>query len=104
MGLLDGTLKLAGSVVLAATGVVATVAREAGNATGIDTLTDVAGMAQDASFEKIRDMWTPDEKKDDAYYEAQAKRSERRAADAERKGKQVRKQYYGDDVDCEDVD
>ena len=104
MGLLDGTLKLAGSVVLAATGVVATVARAAGNATGIDILTDVAGTIQDASFEKIRDMWTPDDEKDDAYYEAQAKRSERRAADAEYRGSQFRKQYEKEKAKYEDDD
>lgn len=103
-GLLKGALKLAGSAALGAAGLAATLAREAGNATRIDVLTGVAGTIQDASFEKIRDMWTPDEKKDEAYYEAQAERSERRAADAERKGKQVRKQYFGDEADCEDED
>lgn len=104
MGLLDGTLKLAGSVVLAATGVVATVAREAGNATGIDILTDVAGTIQDASFEKIRDMWTPDDEKDDAYYEAQAERSERRATSAEHTGQQFRKRYEKEHAKYENND
>jgi len=102
MGLLKGALKLAGSAALAATGAAATLAREAGSATGIDVLTDIAGMAQDASFEKIRDMWTPDEKKDEAYYEAQAKRSERRAVDAEHRGSQFRKQYEKEKAKYED--
>ena len=104
MGLLKGALKLAGSAALAATGAAATLAREAGSATGSDVLSDVAGTIQDASFEKIRDMWTPDEKKDDAYYEAQAKRSERRAEDAERKGSQFRKQYEKEKAKYEDME
>ena len=104
MGLLKGALKLAGSAALVATGAAATLAREAGSATGIDMLTDVAGMAQDASFEKIRDMWTPDEKKDEAYYEAQVKRSERRAEDAERRGSQFRKQYEKEKAKYEDME
>ena len=104
MGLLKGALKLAGSAALVATGAAATLVREAGSATGSDVLSDVAGTIQDASFEKIRDMWTPDEKKDDAYYEAQAKRSERRAEDAERRGSQFRKQYEKEKAKYEDME
>lgn len=104
MGLLKGALKLAGSAALVATGAAATIVREAAGASGSDVLSDVAGTIQDASFEKIRDMWTPDEKKDDAYYEAQAKRSEHRAEDAERKGSQFRKQYEKEKAKYEDME
>ena len=49
-------------------------------------------------------MWTPDEKKDDAYYEEQAERSERRAVDAERRGSQLRKQYEKEKAKYEDME
>jgi len=93
MGLFRGALKLAGSAALAATGIVSTVAREALNGIGADEAADLVGRAQDASFEKIRDMWTPDEQKDDEYYEAQAERSERRAESAIRSAEQFKKRY-----------
>lgn len=59
-GLFKGFLKLAGTAALGAAGLAATVAREAGNATEIDIFANVAGMAQDASFEKIREIWGMD--------------------------------------------
>lgn len=59
-GLLKGALKLAGSAALGAVGVAATVAREAGNLTGSELLSDLAGTVQDASFETVRDMWGMD--------------------------------------------
>lgn len=102
MGLLKGALKLAGSAALAATGIAATVARGALTGIGADEVADLAGMAQDKSLEKIRDMWTPDEKKDDAYYEAQAKRAEDRALTARRGAEQFRQRYEKEKKKFED--
>jgi len=62
MGILKGALKLAGSAALAATGAAATILRTAGNAAGVDVVADMAGMAQDASFEGIRSIWGLDKK------------------------------------------
>lgn len=93
MGILKTGLKLVGSVALGATGIASTVLRGAASAAGNDELADAIGRVQDGSFEKIRDMWTPEEKKDDAYYDAQAERSISRAESATRRGEQIRREY-----------
>ena len=91
--LAKGALKLAGSAALTATGVTATFVRQVGCLSGVDVLENVAGTIQDKSFEKIRDMWTPEDKKDDAYYDAQAERAMRRAESAQKKAEQFRENY-----------
>lgn len=103
-GLLKGVLKLFGSAALAVAGVGATVVRSAASGLEDDRgarLADAAGRAQDASFEKIRDMWTPDDKKDEDYYEAQAERAEFRANFAASRGSELRKQYEDAKEKCE---
>lgn len=93
MGLLKTGLKVIGSTALGAVGVVSAVARVGASAVGIDGLADGIGTIQDASFETIRDMWTPDEKKTEEYYEAKAERSAERAENAARSGEVKRREY-----------
>ena len=93
MSILKTGLKLAGSVALGAAGVASTVLRGVASAAGNDELADAIGKVQDGSFEKIRDIWTPEEEKDDAYYEAQVERSISRAENATRYGEQKRREY-----------
>ena len=93
MGLLKIGLKIIGSAALVTTGVASTVLRTCSVAAGKDELADNLGGIQDMSFDTIRDMWTPDEKKDDKYYEAQAERSADRADNAMRAGNKLRQEY-----------
>lgn len=79
MGILKTGLKLVGSVALGTVGVVSTVLRTAANAADSDGLADAIGNIQNKSFDTIRDMWTPDERKDNEYYESQDMKSEERA-------------------------
>lgn len=93
MGVLKTGLKLAGSAALGTAGIASTVLRSAACATGNDELASIIGSVQDKSFETIRDMWTPDEKKNAAYYEAQAERSARREESAYHSGEATRRDY-----------
>ena len=93
MGILKTGLKIVGSAALGVTGVASTLLRTAASAAGSDELADMIGSVQDASFNKIQDMWTPDENKDDAYYERQCARSEERAESAARIGEAKRQEY-----------
>ena len=78
MGLLKGALKVVGSAALVVSGTASAIIRQAANAAENSELESLMGRAQDASFNKIKDMWTSDEKKDDAYYEKQDDASIRR--------------------------
>lgn len=93
MGILKTGLKLVGSAALGTAGIASAVLRTAAVASGSDELADVIGNIQDKSFDKIRDIWTPEEKKTDEYYEAQAERSADRAESAAREGEAFRRKY-----------
>ena len=93
MGFLKTGLKLAGSAALGATGIASAILRTAASAAGSDELADAIGSLQDKSFDKIQDMWTPDEEKDEKYYERQAEKSMERAESAARLGEQKRREY-----------
>lgn len=70
MGLLKGALKVAGTTVLGAAGLAAGLAgiiAGSGSMPGSDELADVLKTVREASFNRIGDMWTPDEEKDDLY-------------------------------------
>ncbi len=75
MGLLKGALKLVGSAALVVTGTASAIVRQVANATDNPELENLVGRAQDASFNKIKDMWTSDDEKDDKYYENQQEKS-----------------------------
>ena len=74
MGLLKGCAKLVGSAVLGVTGVASSVVRACVSGAGMDELADMVGKLEDKSFEAIENMWTPDEEKNDEYYERQAQK------------------------------
>lgn len=93
MGIIKGCAKLVGSVALGATGVASTILRACASGAGMDEVADVVGNIQDKSFETIRDMWTPDEKKTEDYYTAQKERSAQRAQTAAHVGAQKRQEY-----------
>lgn len=93
MSLLKTGLKIAGSAALGTAGIASTILRTAACATGKDELASALGSVQDKSFETIRDMWTPDEKKDEKYYEDQAERCARREESAYRSGEAKRQEY-----------
>ena len=93
MGILKTGLKLVGSVALGTVGVASTILRTAANAAGSDGLADAIGNIQDKSFDTIRDMWTPEDKKTEEYYEAQAERSMERTENAARNGEIKRREY-----------
>ena len=93
MGILKTGLKLVGSAALGTAGVASAILRTAASAAGSDELADAIGSIQDASFNKIQDMWTPDEKKTEAYYERQDERSMERAESAARSGEAKRRDY-----------
>ena len=93
MGILKTGLKLVGSAALGTVGVASAVIRQGAYAVGSEELADFVGGIQDASFDTIRDMWTPDEKKTDAYYEAQAERKDARRESAQRSGEAYRRDY-----------
>lgn len=93
MGILKTGLKVIGSATLGAVGIASAVVRVGASAIGVDILADGIGVIQDASFEAIRDMWTPDKKKTDKYYEAKAERSAERAENAARSGEAKRREY-----------
>lgn len=93
MSLLKNVLKVAGSAALVATGAASTLARGMMTSTGNDKMADLMGKVQNASLEKVRDIWTPDENKDDVYYAKQAERELKRELAAERYGEQQRQKY-----------
>ena len=93
MGILKTGLKLIGSAALGTAGIASAVLRTAVSAAGSDELADAIGGIQDASFNKIQDMWTPDEKKDENYYERQCEKSIERAESAARMGEAKRREY-----------
>lgn len=95
MGILKTGLKLVGSAALGATGIASAFLRQCANVAGADELADAIGSIQDKSFDKIQDIWTSDDKKDDEYYQRQeyrhiqsaessAKAAERKRAEYER--------------------
>ena len=90
MGFLKTGLKIVGSVALGATGVASTVLRGAANVAGAEGLANAIGAIQDKSFETISDMWTPEEEKNEEYYEAQAEKRERRAESSANYGERKR--------------
>lgn len=93
MGILKTGLKLIGSAALGTAGIASAILRTAACAAGSDELADAIGSIQDKSFDTIRDMWTPDEAKNEEYYEAQAERSIARAENAARTGEAKRREY-----------
>lgn len=93
MSFLKGCVKVVGSVALGATGVASTLLRTGLSAAGMDELADAVGTIQDGSFNKIQDMWTPDEQKTEEYYEKQADRMMSRAESAARMGEEQRRKY-----------
>lgn len=93
MGILKTGLKVIGSGALISVGVVSTVVRAGASALGADGLAGGIGTIQDASFETVRDMWTPDEKKTDEYYERKAERSAERAENAVNYGESKHREY-----------
>lgn len=90
MGILETGLKLVGSVALGAVGVASTVVRTCASGAGMDGVAEVVGSLQDKSFDTIRDMWTPDEEKNEEYYEQMAERSQQRRENAQRNGQRQR--------------
>ena len=97
MGLLKFVGKTIGLTVLVVTGTTAALLRAAACAAGKEGTAETAGSIQDASFEKIREMWThkkdfASEEEAEEYYEAQAQareeRSATRAENAARNGEQ----------------
>lgn len=101
MGFFKNTVKVAGSAVLAATGVASTVVRGVCKTAGIDVFADLAGYAQNASFEKIRDIWTPDEQKNDAYYEARERRKASRSEAVDSFAQQERSHFERQQAEIE---
>lgn len=93
MEILKTGLKLVGSAALGTAGIASAILRTAASAAGSDELADVIGTIQDASFNKIQDIWTPDEEKDEKYYERQGERSMERAEYATRSGEAKRNEY-----------
>lgn len=93
MGLLKFVGKTIGSAALVVTGTASALVRQCAYAAGNDELGDAIGGLQDKSFDTIRDMWTPDEEKDDSYYEKQAERSADRTESAIRSGEAKRLEY-----------
>ena len=100
MGLLKFVGKTIGSAALVVTGTTAALLRTAACAAGKEETAETAGSIQDASFEKIREMWTPKkhfatEEEAEEYYEAQEQareeRSVARAESAARDGEQLRR-------------
>lgn len=92
MGILKGCAKIVGSVVLGATGVASSVLRACASGAGMDEIADAIGNIQDKSFDKIQDMWTPDEEKTEEYYEKQCEKSISRQESATRIGEQKRRE------------
>ena len=90
MGILKTGLKLVGSVALGAVGLASTVVRTCASGAGMDGVAEVVGSIQDKSFDTIQDMWTPDEKKNDEYYERRCEKSEQRRESAQRNGQRQR--------------
>ena len=93
MEILKTGLKLAGSAALGTVGLASTLLRQLAYATGSDEVAALVGGIQDASFEAIHDMWTPEEERTDAYYEAKGERAMCRAESAARAGEKVRREY-----------
>ena len=93
MGILKTGLKLVGSAALGTAGIASTILRSCASAAGNDELADVIGEVQNKSFNTIQDMWTSDEKKTEAYYEAQAEKSAERSENAFRSGESKRREY-----------
>ena len=93
MGLLKFVGKTIGSAALVVTGTASALVRQCAYAAGNDELGDAIGGLQDKSFDTIRDMWTPDEEKDEKYYENQAERSADRTESAIRSGEAKRREY-----------
>lgn len=93
MEILKTGLKLIGSAALGTAGIASTILRTVASAAGSDELADVIGCIQDASFNKIQDIWTPDEEKDETYYERQDEKSIKRAETAAQLGETKRREY-----------
>ena len=93
MGLLKFVGKTIGSAALVVTGTASAIVRQAVYAAGNDELGDAIGKLEDKSFDTIRDMWTPDEKKDEDYYERQVERRADRTESAIRSGEAQRREY-----------
>ena len=92
MGLLKTGLKVVGSVALCAGGITSKVLRQCACATDKYEAADTLGNLEDKCFETIRDMWTPQEKRDETYYEKQNERSMERYESAMREGEKLRQQ------------
>lgn len=93
MGFLKTGLKIVGSAALGATGVASTILRGMANAVGSDELANAIGSIQDKSFEKIGDMWTPEEERTEEYYVAQEEKRRQRAENTARSGEMRRKEF-----------
>lgn len=93
MGILKTGLKLVGSAALGATGLASTILRGCVNAAGMDELAEAIGTVQNKSFDTIQDMWTPDNQKNDEYYEAREEKHFDRADSARRIGESKRREY-----------
>ena len=93
MGILKFGLKLIGSAALGTAGIASGALRQIANAAGADGLADAIGSIQDKSFNTIQDMWTPDENKDEAYYDNQMEKSADRAESSARSAEKLRSEY-----------
>lgn len=93
MGIFTTGLKIVGSVALGSVGLASSALRGVANAVGADIIADGIGLIEDKSFNTIQDIWTSEDEKDEAYYEAQAAKSEQRAESAARTGERKRKEY-----------
>ena len=93
MGILKFVGKTIGSAALVVTGTASALVRQCAYAAGNEELGDTIGGLQDKSFDTIRDMWTPNEKKDANYYKEQAERSADRTESAISSGEAKRREY-----------
>ena len=71
MGVLKFVGKTLGTATLVVTGSASALVRKAASMADNAELESLLGRAQDASFNKIKDMWTADDKKDGKYYDNQ---------------------------------
>ena len=101
MGIFKTGLKIVGSAALGVTGVASSVIRKAAYASGNEGLAEIAGSVVDKSFNTISDMWTPDEKKTEDYYNKQDERSMDRAEMSANSAQAFKREYDRAKVEAE---
>jgi len=75
-------------------GVISNAVRIAAGAAENEQLESFVGDLQDKSFNRINDIWTPDEKKNDDYFEAQMERNAELADSAVRASQKLRERSH----------